>query len=192
MSAHAGVPDWPDRLVAALDAADLRAKAVSAGLTPEQLNWKPSPGEWSVGQCLDHLCVANDVYIPAMTTALEGQPAGTAAEITPGFFGRWFIRNYIEPSDKSKRSPAPKKIAPASQVLPAVVERFAAGNKKARDLVRSAAKHDVNRVRFKNPFINGVRFTVGTGLEILTRHQRRHLLQAERVRARLQEVTKHN
>jgi hypothetical protein len=28
-----------------------------------------------------------------------------------------------------------------------------------------------------------IRFTVGTGLEILTRHENRHLLQAERVRA---------
>jgi hypothetical protein len=35
---------------------------------------------------------------------------------------------------------------------------------------------------FKNPLIPALRFTVGTGLEILAKHERRHLLQAERIR----------
>lgn len=192
MDTERGLPGWSGRLIAELDAADLRARAMAAALTPEQLNWKPSPGEWSVGQCLDHLCAANDVYIPAMASALEGRSDGVAAEITPGFFGRWFIRNYIEPSSQTKRGRAPGKIVPASHVVPTVVERFTAGNARARELVLNAARFDVNRVRFKNPFISGVRFTVGTGLEILTRHQRRHLLQAERVRVRLEQLTKSN
>ena len=34
----------------------------------------------------------------------------------------------------------------------------------------------------KNPFIPLLRFTVGTGLEIVPKHQLRHLLQVERVK----------
>jgi hypothetical protein len=37
-----------------------------------------------------------------------------------------------------------------------------------------------------NPFVPLVRFTVGTGVEIVWRHQHRHLLQAERVAALMQ------
>jgi hypothetical protein len=37
-------------------------------------------------------------------------------------------------------------------------------------------------VWFRNPFVPLIRFTVGTGLEILSKHERRHLLQAERIR----------
>jgi hypothetical protein len=51
-----------------------------------------------------------------------------------------------------------------------------------RDLVRCAGAYDINRIRFRNPFIPLLRFTVGTGLEIVWRHQRRHLLQAERIK----------
>ena len=43
------------------------------------------------------------------------------------------------------------------------------------------AQKNVNRIRFWNPFIPGIRFTVGTGLQIIVGHERRHLLQAERV-----------
>jgi len=52
----------------------------------------------------------------------------------------------------------------------------------ARDLIRRASRYDVNRIRFRNPFIPLLRFTVGTGLEIVWRHQCRHLLQAERIK----------
>ena len=50
-----------------------------------------------------------------------------------------------------------------------------------RELVARAAGHDVNRLRFRNPFIPLIRFTVGSGFEITSKHEDRHLLQAERV-----------
>jgi hypothetical protein len=40
---------------------------------------------------------------------------------------------------------------------------------------------EFNRVRFKNPFVPLLRFTVGTGLMVINAHDRRHLWQAERV-----------
>ena len=48
--------------------------------------------------------------------------------------------------------------------------------------MRRAAGYDVNHVRFRNPFIPLLRFSVGTGLELHSSHERRHLLQAERVK----------
>ena len=41
---------WPDRIIARLDEADHRVLALADGLTIEQLNWRPSPDEWSIGQ----------------------------------------------------------------------------------------------------------------------------------------------
>jgi hypothetical protein len=179
------LPAWVTRLLSEIDAADERAMALAKPLTPEQLNWKPSPGEWSIGQCVDHLCVANEVYLAAMEKGLPGRPRGVAQEIAPGWFGRWFIRTAIEPSAQSRKGRAPRKIVPASNVDGTILDRFLRTNVEAREFVRRAALYDVNRVRFQNPFVPIIFFTVGTGLEILVRHQRRHLLQAERVWERL-------
>jgi DinB superfamily len=173
---------WAVRLISELDAADQRAKELVKGLTPLQLNWRPSPEAWSVGQCLEHLRIASEVYLPAISASLASRPSRAVPDITPGWFGRWFIRNYIEPSSESKRARAPKKIDPGARIDPCILDLFLASNQAARELVRRASDYDVNRVRFKNPFIPVVRFTVGTGLEIVSRHQRRHLLQAERVK----------
>jgi hypothetical protein len=180
------IPAWCTRLLAELVAADVRASLIATPLTPDQLNWKPHAGEWSVGQCLDHLCVSNAVYCQAMSRSLVDRPVAIVQEITPGWFGRWFIRNYIEPSSTTRRRRAPKKIAPGTHVEPSILGRFLDSNHAARELVRRAGSHDVNRIRFQNPFVPVIWFTVGTGLEILSKHQRRHLLQAERIRDALE------
>ena len=86
-------PTWAARLLRQIDEADARAARLASGFTTTQLNWKPSPGEWSVGQCLDHLCVANDVYLASIARSFEGRPRAVVSEISPGWFGRWFIRS---------------------------------------------------------------------------------------------------
>lgn len=176
---------WSTRLIDEFTAADARARAVAHGLTPAQLNWKPSAAEWGVGQCLEHLSKANEVYLKAMAPALVGRPHHEVEEITPGWFARYFIRNYIDPSPRIRRGRAPGKITPGAEAAPSILERFLATNQQVRDFIARAQHYDVNRIRFQNPFIGVIYFTVGTGLEVLSRHERRHLLQAERISAAL-------
>jgi DinB family protein len=181
-----GAPPWGVRLTAELGAADERAIALARGLTPEQLNWKPDAGHWSVGQCLEHLYAANEVYLPPIAKALEGRPRAVVQDITPGWFGRWFMRRFIEPSPDTTKLRAPKTITPGERVDPLILDRFLDSNRKARELVGLAGGYDVNRIRFRNPFIPVIYFTVGTGLELISAHQRRHLLQAAQVLQRFE------
>ncbi len=176
------LPAWSFRLLSETDKADKSAQELVVGLTTEQLNWQPTHGAWSVGQCVEHLAAASDLYLPPIADALAGQPSGVAQEIKPGWFARWFIRSYIEPSPRGKRASAPNRIAPGSHVDLSVLERFMSDNRIFRDLVRRASDYDVNSIRFRNPFIPALRFTVGTGLWIVAAHQRRNLLQAARVK----------
>ncbi len=180
---------WCVRLIAELEVNDGRAARLVQGLTIDQLNWKPSPDSWSVGQCLAHLVLANEVYLPPIAAALNGAGEGLRRPVQyvdRGWFSRWFMRNYIEPQRelaKPRRVPAPKKIVPGARVELSVLDSFLAGNRAVRELVVRAGAYNVNRIRFENPFVSWIRFTVGTGLEIVGRHQVRHLMQAERVRA---------
>jgi hypothetical protein len=176
-----GTSAWSIRLATDLDANDQAARRLVAELSEEQLNWQPAHGSWSVGQCLEHLCITNEAYLPAISLALNGKPDAPVEQITPGWFGRWFIRSFIEPSPVTKRAPAPAKIRPTAHVGASVLERFLAGNESFRELTVQAHAKNVNRIRFWNPFIPGIRFTVGTGLQIVVGHERRHLRQAERV-----------
>ena len=174
-------PSWTARLIRDLHDSDRHAKTLVDPLSVAQLNWRPRPDAWSIGQCVEHLCVSNEHYLTAIGRRLDPGRPGFVTEITPGWFGRWFIRNYIAPVPVARRR-APGKIQPSTLIDVSVLDRFLEGNKWAREVIERAATHDVNRLRFRNPFVPIIYFTVGTGLEILTQHEKRHLLQADRVR----------
>jgi hypothetical protein len=70
---HTALPNWSQRLIFELDVADRRADSLAKTLSAEQLNWRPKPEVWSVGQCPQHLCLSNEVYLPAISTSLEGR-----------------------------------------------------------------------------------------------------------------------
>ena len=174
--------DWSLRLLSQIDAADRRAESVAKGLSSIQLNWQPRLGAWSIGQCLDHLRISNEVISSAISAALEGRERARVSAIRLGWVSRWFIRNYIAPNPNGPRARAPRKIVPSRQVEASVLEEFLRSNQAARALIRRASEYDVNRIRYRNPFIPLLRFTAGAGLEIVSQHQSRHLLQAESVR----------
>lgn len=118
----------------------------------------------------------------AISVALEGRQHAAVQELSLDWFSRWFIRRYIAPNPGGTRARAPEKIAPAKHVDRSILATFLSSNEDARGLVSRTSEYDVNRVRFKNPFIPLLRFAVGAGLEIVAKHQDRHLLQAEGVR----------
>jgi hypothetical protein len=71
------MPPELQKLLDELDAADRDAKAVADGLSEQQGTWRPSPGAWSVAECLDHLAVSNRVYLaPIVAAASEGRAHG--------------------------------------------------------------------------------------------------------------------
>jgi DinB family protein len=174
--------------LAALDEAfvaiERDARALAEGLGEERAAWRARPGSWSVAECIDHLATANRIYLEAMEPpAARALAAGRRRKrpALPGLIGGWFARTLDAPV-KTKMT-APKKITPRisppfSEVMPA----FLASHQEVRRFLHTYAGIDLASVRFANPFIAGVRFSLATGLHVTAAHERRHLWQAWNVR----------
>jgi hypothetical protein len=185
-SGHASAADLPPHLLSILDdlqKSDQEARRIAGSLSDAQANWQPSPAAWSIAQCLDHLGRANTVYAAALDKAVRETSAAkrsSSQPIQPGWFGRFFIRS-LEPPPKRKLQ-SPKKIVPVSRMaIGEALEAFLRSHEDVRSVIRDGAALDLNRIRFHNPFIGFLRFTVGTGLLVITAHDRRHLWQAQKV-----------
>ncbi len=185
---HPDIRDLDDQL----EATERDATSLVAELTEEQGAWRVTPDAWSVAECLDHLAVADRVYIDAMR-----EPARTARQqgrlrrrpALPGVIGGWFVQTLEPPPKTRTKLKAPRKIRP--RTAPSLADAFAsfiASHRDARAFLREYADLDLASVRFPNPFIPGVRFSLATGLHVITAHERRHLWQARRVRERLLHV----
>jgi DinB superfamily len=182
----ASLPEDLREIQAQLTASDHEAQALLRDLDEEQLNWRPDEKSWSIAQCLDHLNVTNRVYLAPMLHAIEQARRKGSVRKGPihlGFFGRWFAAN-MEPPPKRKL-PAPRKIVPAVRKGKAeLIEEWRRAQAELDAVLREGAGIDLNETRFVNPFISLIRFSVGTGLQVIAAHERRHLWQAGQVRGR--------
>ena len=161
------------------------ARALATGISEQEGAWRPSPSAWNIAECLDHLATANRVYVAAMQPAaaralaqgrLRRRPA------LPGLIGGWFVST-MEPSEKSPKRKAPKKIRPrTSPSLSDALHAFLASQEDVRKFLHTYAGIDLASVRFPNPFVRGIRFSLATGLHVIAAHERRHLKQGWRVR----------
>src|SRR5215467_14368587 len=173
------------------DAAEQDAQALVSGLDERLGTWRASEDSWSVAQCLDHLATGNRIYLSAMQeAAIRAREQGRwrRGPAMPGLIGRWFV-NYMEPPVKAVfKTRAPRSIRPRnSPALRDAFEKFIESQHQLGIFLQRNADLDLARVRFVNPFIRGVRFSLATGLHVLPAHERRHLWQAWRVRKAAEE-----
>jgi len=162
-----------------------QAGELIAGLTVAQFNWQPNAGRsWSIAQCLEHLTATNQVYLAAIRPAVQSS-RGSQAEIVyrPG---GWLTSRFIasmEPPPKQKfrafRKIQPK---PSQYRSEEVLSHFLSEQEDLAKFVSDSRQLDLGRIRFWNPFLKGVLFTVSSGLLLIGAHNRRHLWQAERVK----------
>jgi hypothetical protein len=174
-------------LIEELDQLDRSYAALLQNCTTEQLTWCPPAGAWSVAQRIEHVARINSVYLPAIKTAVAGSPnlaeSNDQRLRTAGWFSAFFLKS-VSPEGKTRmRSPRIGRPDPdSSQINPEeALQKLHRTHLEIREVLASSQQVDLNRVRFRNPFVPLIRFTVGTGFLIMAGHGRRHLLQAERV-----------
>jgi hypothetical protein len=170
----------------ALDDAERDARTLLEGMDESVGVWRADADSWSVAQCLDHLATANRVYLRAMETAAaralaSGRLRRRAAH--PGFIGRMFVASLEPPAKSRTKRKAPRLIEPRpSPPLADAAAAFFASQDDVRAFLRKYRGIDLAGVRFVNPFVRGIRFSLATGLHVIPAHERRHLWQARQVR----------
>jgi DinB family protein len=160
------------------------AKKLTSNLSEAQLNWRTHPGRWSIAQCLQHLTLGNEAYLPQIDTGITQARERKLLSSGPykhGWFGNWFARSF-EPPPKFKMK-NPKAITPPPDLDGAqVIARFDRSWVEILRRVYDAHGLDLGRTRVISPFISLIRLDVGQAFGMLTSHARRHVWQAWQVR----------
>lgn len=153
-------------------------------LTDDQLNRRPSPSKWSVGQCLEHLNIVGGHYLPTLTRKLkQAQERGTkpAATVKHGLIGSKMAEAMRAPVGE-KPMKAPQRYAPSGSRLPrTVVEVFVRQLDELEGLLAQARHVNANAIRVPNPIIPLLWPRFPDVVEMLVEHLKRHVAQAERV-----------
>jgi hypothetical protein len=161
------------------------ATELARDLTDGQLNWRPGPDRWSMGECLMHLALSTDAALPAIDRAItHGQQRAwpAAGPYHYGWFTRWMVQS-MEPPPK-RRMRTFRIFMPPSTALgrDEVVRALTESRDRLLERTRAAAGVNLKRVIVVSPVSRLFRMPLGGYFAFLAAHDRRHLWQARQVR----------
>lgn len=160
------------------------AAGLVASLTDVQVNWRPAPGRWSIGECLLHLATSTDAALASLDQAIaHAQERGWVARgpYRYGWFTRWNVRS-MEPPPAFRMRTFRIFEPPATAMRGGAVARALADSRdRLLERTRVAAGVDLKRAIVVSPAMRLFRLPLGGYLAFLAAHDRRHLWQARQV-----------
>jgi hypothetical protein len=159
------------------------ANAAFGSLSSEQINWKPSPGEWSIAQCLEHLILLNKPYFPQIEAIVAGERRATLWErlpLLPGIFGR-LILAAVQPESKQKVTARPAFKPVSSPIDVGILSRFSTQQDDLIRLMKATAELPIHEIILTSVVSPVVTYSLFDAYHILVAHERRHLQQAQRL-----------
>jgi hypothetical protein len=154
-------------------------------LAPAQFNWQPASGQWSIGQCVEHLNITTERYLPVLRGAIDGARAKGRFGVGPytlGFLERWFL-GQMEPPIRHRIRTRKGFVPPSSLEPAATVSRFRTLHGEFAQCIRSADGLDLRAIKVRSQF-GPVRWSLNGTFAILLAHERRHIWQARQVRGK--------
>ncbi|WP_026999495.1 DinB family protein [Eisenibacter elegans] len=159
-------------------------------LSPEEFNHKPSPKQWSIAECMQHLLIVYKKYktqLPQKIHAKAPQAASLGAAFEPSYVGKLF-KGLVNPN-KKRKTPAPPTLHPSKgSTYPLDLQGdFLGYLHEVLDYVEQAQKLniDLNKVYINSSLGVFLRFNLGDYFEIEALHSSLHLAQMQRVKAGL-------
>jgi hypothetical protein len=161
-----------------------KVKAEFGGLALEQLNWKPAPESWSIGQCLDHLIVTDCLYFPSLKTISEGNYSITRWQRWSPFsslFGKILV-NQLQEKAKSKVKTAKIFYPSSSEINEGIFDRFHKHLDTLIEYITACKEVDLDKINITSPVSTFITYNLRHAFMILIQHEHRHINQAVRVK----------
>lgn len=167
-----------------------KAEQLTADLSQEEFNHKLSPGTWSVGECLAHLNVTNELYAGNIANAVgQGRSAGKLGHgpFRPSLLERAFIW-MLEPPVRL-RFKAPAAFSPPSELDKAeVLARWRHTHIQLLALAEASRDLHLSAIKVQSPVNSRLKLSLGATFAVTAAHDRRHLWQAQRVKHQLKQL----
>ena len=167
-----------------LNEATRRAWALVQSTDGRLFTVRPQPSRWSAAECLTHLSISTELFLPVLRNAL-GPARASRKRRKPkmdllGRILRWFLEPPIRQRVKTTAPFVPKAVRTKADAF----TEFAALQEKLIELLRDAQDADL-RQKIVSPFDKRVRYNLYSAYRIVAAHERRHLWQAEQAVAEL-------
>lgn len=153
-------------------------------LSIEQLNQKPNPEQWSILECLEHLNLYGDYYLPAIEKTMRDVKNESASVMfRSGVLGNYFA-NLMLPKENGqlKKMKSPDDKNPVhSQLGYTTIERFLKQQELLKKLLDLGKTKDLTKLKTPISISKWIKLRLGDTFRFVVYHNQRHIAQAEKV-----------
>ena len=176
-------------LITEIDANLSHLESLTHGLTNEQFGWRPGEAQWSMGECIAHLNIANGRDLRLIEETISRAKArGVKGEgpFTYGLLSRKFVAS--QEAGNPKKFKAPKSFQPAAaNDLDQTIAEYRRVASELQRLMREANGLHLAKVKMPLTALPAavrwiMKMPLGARFALIAAHDRRHLYQAEEVR----------
>lgn len=145
----------------------------------DTLTQRPNPDAWNALECLEHLNLYGDHYLPAMAQQMEQSTTPPSPSFKAGLLGNYMTESMRPKSQLNKMKTFADK-NPMRQLLDkTVIDRFLTQQTQMLALLARAHHVNLNAVKVKTT-LPLLRFNLGDTFRFVIEHNARHFEQLER------------
>jgi hypothetical protein len=149
-------------------------------MSSEQLNYRAHAKSWSILECLEHLNLYGDFYLPEMERAIIKSGSPKVDLYKSGWLGNYFAD--LMRAEKGKKMASPKDKNPIYSALnETTVIRFEKQAERLKHILDLAKNANLNKVKCSISISRFIKLKLGDTLRFYLYHIDRHIQQAAKI-----------
>jgi hypothetical protein len=147
------------------------------------LTWKENEISWNVLECLEHLNLYGDFYLPQIESKIRNATTKTDIEFKSGILGNYFAKSML-PKEKLNKLKTFKGKNPLNANLDkTVIDKFINQQINLLDLLIQSRNVSLNKVKIQTSISSLIKLKLGDTFQFFINHIIRHLNQIERIQS---------
>lgn len=153
------------------------------------LTWKESQISWNILECLEHLNLYGNFYLPEIENKIKNSKTKSELKFKSGFLGNYFAQSML-PKEKLNKIKTFKDKNPLNANLDiTVIDRFLDQQIKLLDLLNKSRNVSLNKVKISISISRLVKLKLGDTYQFFVNHMIRHFNQIERIKLAIENNT---
>lgn len=145
------------------------------------LKWKENEMSWNILECLEHLVMYGNFYLPQIERKIKNSHTKNDLEFKSGFLGNYFAKSML-PKDKLNKMKTFKDKNPLNADLDeTVIDRFIQQQIALLDLLNQSRTVSLNRVKIPISITRFIKLNLGDTFQFFINHNIRHFHQIDSI-----------
>jgi len=152
---------------------------ILADYSTENLNKRASSDSWSALECIAHLNIYGDFYIPEIQKNIATTSFKSPSQfVKGGILGNYFVK-MVGPLEHSKKMKTLASTNPIGSNLDfSTLVKFKAQQEEILQLLELAGKIDLNKTKTAISIAKWIKIRLGDAFRVVIYHNQRHMIQA--------------